>query len=86
MDNFEKWLCREMPAGTVIGNPSWWAPRIMKAAQAEAQQTIATELQVTCDKQSKRIAYLLDRMKLIIGEPINAEFIAEQALNEFLGA
>ena len=46
---------------------------------------IATELQVTCDKQSKRIAYLLDRMKLIIGEPINAEFIAEQALNEFLG-
>ena len=41
MDNFEKWLCREMPAGTVIGNPSWWAPRIMKAAQAEAQQTIA---------------------------------------------
>lgn len=29
---FEEWLCREMPAGTIIGDPKWWAPRIAKAA------------------------------------------------------
>jgi hypothetical protein len=34
---FEKWLQREMPAGTVISDPLWWAPKILKAAQAQAQ-------------------------------------------------
>jgi len=29
---FERWLCSEMPAGTVIGDPKWWAPRILRAA------------------------------------------------------
>lgn len=24
----EAYLCREMPAGTVIGDPKWWAPKI----------------------------------------------------------
>lgn len=27
----EKWLCKEMPAGTVIGDPKWWAHKIMAA-------------------------------------------------------
>ena len=35
-EQFEAWLCREMPAGTVIGDPKWWAPRILRAAQAQA--------------------------------------------------
>lgn len=29
---FEDWLIREMPPGTVIGDPKWWAPRILRAA------------------------------------------------------
>jgi hypothetical protein len=29
--NFAAWLEREMPAGTVIGDPKWWAPRILRA-------------------------------------------------------
>jgi hypothetical protein len=29
--SFEAWLCREMPEGTVIGDPKWWAPRIARA-------------------------------------------------------
>jgi hypothetical protein len=29
--NFAAWLAREMPAGTVIGDPLWWAPRIARA-------------------------------------------------------
>jgi len=29
---FEEWLIRQMPKGTVISNPAWWAPRILSAA------------------------------------------------------
>lgn len=31
-DSFVEWVKREMPAGTVIGDPTWWAPRILRAA------------------------------------------------------
>ena len=27
--DFSEWLAREMPAGTVIGNPLWWASKIV---------------------------------------------------------
>lgn len=30
--DFSAWLAREMPAGTIIGDPAWWAPRILRAA------------------------------------------------------
>ena len=33
-ESFEQWLSREMPAGTVIGDPLWWAPKIRKALQS----------------------------------------------------
>ncbi|QDD91897.1 hypothetical protein [Pseudomonas oryzihabitans] len=29
-DSFRTWLAAEMPAGTVIGDPAWWAERILK--------------------------------------------------------
>lgn len=29
-DTFAEWLATEMPAGTVIGNPAWWANRIAR--------------------------------------------------------
>jgi hypothetical protein len=32
-ESFEQWLEREMPEGTVIGHPLWWAPKIRKAMQ-----------------------------------------------------
>jgi hypothetical protein len=31
---FEAWLEREMPVGTVIGDPKWWAIRILRALSA----------------------------------------------------
>ena len=37
----EAYLCREMPAGTVIGDPKWWAAKIanaIKAALAQPEQ------------------------------------------------
>lgn len=33
-EQFEAWLCREMPSGTIISNPKWWAPRIIRALAA----------------------------------------------------
>jgi hypothetical protein len=30
-EQFTEWLAREMPAGTVIGDPRWWAPKIIRA-------------------------------------------------------
>ena len=30
--DFTKWLAREMPPNTIIGDPLWWAPRIWRAA------------------------------------------------------
>lgn len=30
-DLFVAWLEREMPAGTIIGNPTWWAPKLARA-------------------------------------------------------
>ena len=30
--DFAAWLAREMPAGTIIGDPLWWAPLIARRA------------------------------------------------------
>jgi hypothetical protein len=34
LEQFTRWLCIEMPQGTLIGSPSWWAPKIMRAISA----------------------------------------------------
>lgn len=34
----EAYLSREMPAGTVIGDPKWWAPKIAAALEAALAQ------------------------------------------------
>jgi hypothetical protein len=47
-EEFEEWLQREMPAGIVISDPLWWAPRILKAATAlQAERVAALEAQRT---------------------------------------
>ena len=42
-EEFKAWLCSEMPPGTVISNPEWWAPRIARALQAAAPQPPALD-------------------------------------------
>lgn len=39
-EEFAEWLKREMPAGTVISDPEWWAPRILKAARTATDEGI----------------------------------------------
>ena len=34
LQTFADWLAHEMPAGTVIGDPKWWAPRIASAYES----------------------------------------------------
>lgn len=33
-ETFTAWLCEQMPQGTVIGDPKWWAPKILHAVRA----------------------------------------------------
>lgn len=40
-DNFIDWLSREMPAGTVIGDPKWWAKRILKVIRTPSPQPVS---------------------------------------------
>jgi len=40
MTEFTEWLAREMPPGTVISDPRWWAPRIAARFAAGQQSTI----------------------------------------------
>ena len=37
-EKFADWLAREMPSGTIIGNPYWWAPRIIRALRPLASK------------------------------------------------
>ncbi|SPZ07622.1 Uncharacterised protein [Pseudomonas luteola] len=39
-EEFAEWLKREMPAGTVISDPEWWAPRILKAARTAPAEPV----------------------------------------------
>ena len=41
-ERFEEWLAREMHAGTVIGDPEWWAPRIRRALLERPQEATGT--------------------------------------------
>ncbi|SER56515.1 hypothetical protein SAMN05216409_1533 [Pseudomonas lutea] len=40
-EQFAEWLKREMPAGTVISDPEWWAPRIFKAARSAPAEPVS---------------------------------------------
>ncbi|MEQ7866530.1 hypothetical protein ACCP99_08050 [Xanthomonas sp. NCPPB 3443] len=31
---FVQWLEREMPPGTIIGKPAWWAPKLARALRS----------------------------------------------------
>jgi hypothetical protein len=41
-ENFADWLKREMPPGTVISDPAWWAPRIHRAVSLDLAPTTST--------------------------------------------
>lgn len=60
--DFAAWLAREMPAGTIIGDPLWWAPRIARRAAQLLQRQALVPVSVSerpweregwCDAEGK---------------------------------
>jgi hypothetical protein len=52
----EAYLCREMPAGTIIGDPKWWATKIAAAIKEALAQP--PEARNFCPRCGKRTADL----------------------------
>lgn len=50
-ESFRTWLRREMPQGTVIGDPDWWVPRLIRAVKAslKPEPTIPTKPKRVCN-------------------------------------
>lgn len=44
--DFASWLTREMPPGTVIASPAWWAPRIFSYARIALRAASVPQLAV----------------------------------------
>lgn len=55
---FADWLAREMPPGTVISSPAWWAPRILRAV---ARATPPAPVDVRVDASVREALALLER-------------------------
>lgn len=49
--DFVAWLVSEMPAGTVISDPLWWAPRIARRAADLLEQHQATPVPVAVNER-----------------------------------
>lgn len=50
LQRFTDWLVREMPAGTLIGDPTWWARKLLAAACVFADEAPAHETsRALCD-------------------------------------
>lgn len=58
-DNFAEWLAHEMPPGTVINNPRWWAPRIA-AHFAAGQQGKAGGVAGVFDSVRENLRFFAD--------------------------
>lgn len=61
LNEFTEWLAREMPPGTVISDPRWWAPRI---AARFAEHHIAAGQQGARDEMSpERVLVEYERIR-----------------------
>lgn len=50
----EAYLCREMPAGTIIGDPKWWVPKIAAAIKEVLAQPAPPP---ECKTEAEQTAY-----------------------------
>lgn len=61
----EAYLCREMPEGTVIGDPKWWAPKIAAAIEQALSQPDA--FADGGKAMTAQVADILDRLEIFVG-------------------
>ena len=71
-ETFAAWLHRDMPAGTQISDPSWWAPRIYRAVLA-SQAIPVQQGEALSDEQ---IAAGMDSEEMETGGAEEAGFFA----------
>jgi hypothetical protein len=66
---FLEWMKRQMPKGTVIGNPEWWASRIWQAAiRALAEKEILSEDIIRADRDAWPDHQANDPIRALKGE------------------
>jgi hypothetical protein len=78
-EDFAAWLAREMPPGTVIGDPAWWAPRILRAACAPNK--VAAAIQWISTAQHGDNCFVSDHYE---GDPGNRCNCGKDSVLEFL--
>ena len=59
---FKAWVVEQMPAGTVIDNPAWWADRLAQAYAANVPQPPAEAQPVGAVRRDTGITITLDRL------------------------
>ena len=83
-ETFAEWLSREMPAGTVISDPAWWAPRIERAIARFGTRPAAEPSQSSSAGETwRRRAEHLDRELKAARVDVDSE-IVEGQLKDFL--
>ena len=67
IDMFEDWLIRNMPAGTVIGEPTWWAKKIRNVLSYEKLEpnaiTIPTAEYEQLKSDAERLHWIDDEVE-----------------------
>lgn len=92
--NFAAWIEREMPAGTMIGDPKWWAPRILRAVchsavgaePAGAMALLRNMLSAKpLDPEFEKVLhenrwelYATDEQTAVVAAPVSGEVVASR--------
>lgn len=65
----EAYLCREMPAGTIIGDPKWWVPKIASAIK-EALATEAQQSGSVSNEQVEPVGRIASNVKPVMRQEV----------------
>jgi hypothetical protein len=89
IDRFGEWLAREMPPGTVIGDPLNWAPRIAIAVLNACQEVEPTPppAPVTpgCGSTSKAVGFAAAPLLWVLWHHLGASSPVGQPIRRYLG-
>lgn len=65
MARFTEWVMKEMPAGTIIGHPAWWAQKLLAAAIVTAPEAPAEPPDDSRDAERWRALIGCARVRLL---------------------
>ncbi len=83
LQRFTEWLVKEMPSGTEIGDPRWWAPRILAAAIVTAPELPASPQPPGAGREHDIESFVAGarwaRMAMVGGNHMNESLLDEDA-------